>query len=158
MSTSPGRPNPAAGAVMALLAGERHGVLCTAHARHEGWPFGSIVPFALLASGDPVVLLSSIAEHTKNLLTEPRGTLFVHDTKSGGDPQALPRAALLFRARVLEGPAAEAAFDAYLARFPNARATMAHDSLVIALEVVRVRWIAGFGSMGWIDRESLGSA
>lgn len=154
MAAAPRRTNPDADAALALLRQERQGVLCTLHTRHDGWPFGSIVPYALLPTGDPVVLLSAIAEHTKNLLSDPRCCLFVHDTESEGDAQSLPRAALLCRAERLEGPAATQAAQAYAERLPAARSMAAPDSLVLALRTERVRWIAGFGSMGWLDRDA----
>ena len=44
----------------------------TLHAGLDGWPFGSIVPYAVSPSGDPVVFLSDIAEHTKNLEQDAR--------------------------------------------------------------------------------------
>lgn len=154
MAESPRRTNPDADSAMALLRSRRHGVLCTAHARHAGWPFGSIVPYAVLPGGDPVVMLSAIAEHTRNLLAEPRCCLFVHEEAPGGDVQSLPRAALLCRAERLEGDAADAAAQVFLDRFPEARASLAPDSLVLALRTEHVRWIAGFGSMGWLDRDA----
>lgn len=154
MADHPRRTNPDADSALTLLRQERHGVLCTLHTRHAGWPFGSIVPYAVLPTGDPVVLLSAIAEHTKNLLAEPRCCLFVHDTSAEGDVQALPRAALLCRAEALEGPAAAQAAQVYAERFPRARSMAAPDSLVLALRTQHVRWIAGFGSMGWLDRDA----
>jgi len=41
----------------------------------------------------------------------------------------------------------------YLARFPEAEGrAAAHDFAPFVLRVERVRWIAGFGSMGWFER------
>ncbi len=154
MAKTPHKHNPDADAARALLEERRHGVLCTAHARNDGWPFGSIVPYALLPDGDPVVLLSAIAEHSRNLAAEPRACLFVHADVPGADVQSAPRVALLVRDTLPEGPAAAAAAEVYFARFPEARATVAPDSAVHVLHVEKVRWIAGFGSMGWIERAS----
>src|SRR5262245_2751000 len=117
----PKTPPPADEArdALALVLRERHGVLSTAHAREGGWPFGSIVPYAVLPEGDPVVWLSAIAEHTRNLAAEPRCSLLVNDSTRLDDVQAAPRVALLARAEVLSGRAATAAADAYRARFPD---------------------------------------
>src|SRR5262249_7917431 len=52
METAP----DALAAVRGLLAAERHGVLCTAHARHAGWPFGSLAPYALTLRREPIFL------------------------------------------------------------------------------------------------------
>jgi putative heme iron utilization protein len=137
-----------------LVERERHGILCTAHAAEEGWPFGSIVPHAVLPSGDPVIWISDIAEHTRNLRAEPRACLFVHDTERIDDVQAAPRVALLVRASVPSGAAAQVASKAYFGRFPEAKAMeSAHGFSLYVLHVEKVRWIAGFGSMGWLSRD-----
>lgn len=140
-------------AARALLATERHGTLCTAHAAHGGWPFGSVVPYAVLANGDPVVLLAEIAEHSRNVAADPRVTLFVTDSRSADRPQAGARVALMARAEIASGADSSAAEAVYLDRFPEARGHFAsHGFSFYALRVERVRWIAGFGSMGWIER------
>jgi putative heme iron utilization protein len=143
----------------ALVARERHGVLCTAHALHDGWPFGSIVPYALTPEGDPVVLLASIAEHTKNLLADPRASLFVADSGADDDPQAGARVTLLARAEIPQDAALLVARAAWVERWPDREMdTEGHGFALHVLRVVRVRWIAGFGEMGWLDRESWSGA
>jgi putative heme iron utilization protein len=142
-----------------LLARERHGVLSTAHAKHGGWPFGSIAPYALTPEGDPVLLLSSIAEHTKNLLADPRASLLVADSAAAEDPLAGARATLLGRAMRPEGAPLLVARQAYLDRFPDVEDRLeAHDFVLHVLRVERIRWIAGFGEMGWLSREQWGGA
>jgi len=136
-----------------LLAGERHGVLCTAHARHGGWPFGSLAPFAATAQRDPVFLFSAIAEHTHNLRADARASLLVQDRRSLDQPLAGARATLMGTVEAPQGQARRDALDGYLARFPDAAAwATAHDFAPYVLRVERVRWIRGFGSMGWVER------
>lgn len=145
--------DPALADVRALFARERAAVLCSAHAGLDGWPYGSIVPYAMLPEGDPVVFLSDIAEHTKNLSVEPRATLFLADPQAHAEPQRGARHAMLVRATRPRGEAAQRAEACYFARFPDAVAMReAHGFAVWVLEVERIRWIAGFGAMGWIDR------
>jgi hypothetical protein len=136
-----------------LFDTEQSAVLCTLHASLGGWPFGSVVPYAVLPSGDAVVFLSDIAEHTKNLACDPRACLFVADPAMRERPQSGARLAMLVRARRPAGAEEATAEELYFARFPAA-ATMrgTHGFAVWILEVDRIRWIAGFGSMGWIDR------
>lgn len=139
-------------AVRALFARESHGVLCTAHALSSAWPYGSMVPFAMLDNGDAVIFVSDIAEHTRNLLADPRATLLVRDSASQ-DPQADARHAMMVRASCPDGDQAAAMEQAYFARFPGSeRMREAHGFRAWKLECERIRWIAGFGSMGWIDR------
>lgn len=139
-------------AVRRLFERERDGVLCSSSAAAAGWPYGSVVPYALLDDGDTCVFLSDIAEHTRNLQRDPRATLLVRDA-TADDPQAAPRHAMMVRARCPDGEERERLEDAYFARFPGAeRMRQAHGFRVWRLECERVRWIAGFGSMGWITR------
>lgn len=139
-------------AVRALFERERYGVLCTGNALADGWPYGSVVPFALLEDGDVAIFVSDIAEHTRNLLADGRATLLVRDGGSS-EPQADPRHAMMVRARRAAGAEAAALERAYFERFPGAeRMRDAHGFSVWRLECERIRWIGGFGSMGWIDR------
>jgi len=78
-----------------LLEAERHGVLATLSVRQAGWPFASATPFAIDAKGRPLLLLSELAEHTRNLRADPRGSLLVQDSGAREDPQAGARVTLL---------------------------------------------------------------
>ena len=151
----PAAPDPGdVSAARALVAAERHAVLSTAHAYYGGWPFGSLVPYALVGEVDPVLMLSDIAEHTKNLGADPRASLLVADPAAADQPQAGARVTILGRCAVPSGAAKKAAAEAYFARFPEARAHLgAHGFSPFVMRVERVRWIAGFGSMGWVERE-----
>lgn len=145
-------PSAAADA-RALLLREKSAVLCTLHAGLDGWPFGSVVPYAVLPGGDPVVFLSDIAEHTKNLERDPRAALFLADPAAKDRPQTGARMSVQVRARRPEGDAEAAAEAAYFARFPDAAAMRGtHGFHAWVLDVDRIRWIAGFGSMGWVSR------
>lgn len=139
--------------VRSLFERERSAVLCSAHAGLDGWPYGSVVPYAMLPCGDLVVFLSDIAEHTANLTRDARATVFLADPATRDQPQRGARHAMLVRARRPEGDAERSAETGYFARFPDAEAMRGtHGFNVWILEVERIRWIAGFGAMGWIDR------
>ena len=40
--------------------------------KHPGFPFGSLMPFALDPAGRPIFLISNMAMHTQNLKPDPR--------------------------------------------------------------------------------------
>ena len=143
--------------VRRLLEQERYGVLSTLSRKAEGWPFGSLTPFALTAAGDPLVLLSGLAEHTQNLLTDPRVSLFVQDGQALADPQAGARATLLCTACPLaEAEAQAAARTSYVERFPKATALLQMgDFQFFRLAIERVRFIGGFGAMYWLSGTEL---
>lgn len=117
----------------------------------EGYPFGSILPFALTPEGAPIVLLAGIAQHTRNLKRDPRCSLLVHEpAAAGGDPQAGWRVTLLGRMRPIE--ADEGLHARYCERVPGAEAYLeTHDFAYWRLDLERVRWIGGFGEISWIE-------
>jgi hypothetical protein len=136
-----------------LVRQQRSGVLCSAHHGRGGWPFGSVVPYALPADGDPLVFLSDVAEHTANLRGDARASLFLADPAAAATPQAGARITLLVRAVLPDGAALAAAEQCYFDRFPGAAAMrQAHGFQVWRLEVDGVRWIGGYGAMGWFSR------
>ncbi|MBS1812902.1 MAG: pyridoxamine 5'-phosphate oxidase family protein [Acidobacteria bacterium] len=133
-----------------LVEQEKQGVLSTLSRKYAGWPFGSITPYAISAAGDPLIFVSSLAEHTRNLLNDPRVSLFIQDTSTQANPQANARATLLALAKpVPEAEQADAA-QRYLTRFPEAQQNFQlGDFLLVKIEVQHVRYIGGFGEMFW---------
>lgn len=142
--------------VRQLLAQEKHGLLSTLSRKAQGWPFGSLAPFALTANGEPLLLLSQLAEHTQNLLADPRVSLFVQDAQAQANPQAGARATLLCTAEVVAESEVEAARQAYLHRFPDAASLFQMgDFRLFKLKIERIRFIRGFGEMYWLSGAEL---
>jgi len=145
-------------AARALLAAESVGVLSTLSVHRPGFPYGSVTPYALSADGAPLLLLSKLAAHTKNLAADPRASLFVGDRSAAEDPQAGARISLLGRVSpVLEGdvPGARAR---YLAAWPRAADYLGlGDYFFWRLEIEEARLIAGFGEIRWLAGTDLRS-
>jgi putative heme iron utilization protein len=136
-----------------LLRRAPAGVLSTWSQAMPGYPFGSLAPFAMTHEGWPVIYVSRLAEHTRNLVAEPRACLTVAEATLG-DPQAAGRASLLGEAR--QAPEAEhaALAERFFALFPEQREyEQLGDFGFWWIEPVRVRWIGGFGEIGWLERE-----
>ena len=53
--------------VRTLLSLASVGTLSTLSRKHPGFPFGSLMPFALDPDGRPIFLISNMAMHTQNL-------------------------------------------------------------------------------------------
>src|SRR3954469_7212426 len=106
----------------ALLAAETVGVLSTLSVHRAGYPYGSVTPYALSAGGAPLLLLSALAAHTKNLLADPRACLFVGDRTAAEDPLAGARVSLLGRAATIAPAGEPDARTRYVARHPKAEA------------------------------------
>jgi putative heme iron utilization protein len=140
----------------ALVAAERHGVLATLSARRQGWPFASAAPYATSAHGEPLLLLSELAEHTRNLRADPRASLLIQDSSAAEDPQAGARVTLLGRASVIADPDAQ---KKYVGRHPQAAAYLTlGDFRLWVLHVEEARYVNGFGEMGWLEGDRLRAA
>ena len=135
-----------------FLRAGRYGVLATHSRSLPGYPFGSITPYVLSASGEPVIYISTLAEHTRNIGADPRVSLTVFDPADAADPQAGARLTWLGEAYALTAHAADAVAARYYRFFPAARAYAGtHDFGFHALRAVRLRYIGGFGKIGWIE-------
>ncbi|HSQ04295.1 MAG TPA: pyridoxamine 5'-phosphate oxidase family protein [Burkholderiales bacterium] len=133
------------------LRSHHHAVLGTLSLALPGYPFVSIVPYVLDERAWPVVLISRLAEHTRNVAADPRVSLFSHDAK--GDVQAGARVTLMGNARMLERP--NPIQERYFRYFPQARSY--HDTLdfdFYRIEPVTLRVVAGFARVHWISREA----
>ncbi|HEX3171590.1 MAG TPA: pyridoxamine 5'-phosphate oxidase family protein, partial [Burkholderiales bacterium] len=75
----------------------RHGVLSTLSKKFAGYPFGSVVPCVTDHAARPVILISGLAEHTKNIAADARVSLLVRDADI--DPQEGARLTLIGDAR-----------------------------------------------------------
>src|SRR3989304_9694988 len=73
----------------------RIGTLSTISRKHPGYPFGSVMPYALDEIGRPVFLISSMAMHTQNLQADRRASLLVTQPGWTGDPLATGRVTLM---------------------------------------------------------------
>jgi putative heme iron utilization protein len=140
----------------ALLRSERAAVLATTSAERGGHPFGSLVPFALTREGEPLLLLSDLAQHTKNLSVDPRACLLVHDAAATAkDPRTAARAAILGRVRPVAPGDEPDARARYLARHPSARGLFGLDFALYVLAVEEAQIVGGFAAAGWVPGEDL---
>ena len=116
---------------------------------HDGAPYVSMVPFALLAELPAFVLhVSRLAAHTRDMLSEPRVSLLISASEQAGvSPLALPRITILGTARPLthDAPESPVARQAYLARFPDAAPLFSMgDFSLFLITPAEARRIAGF--------------
>src|SRR4051812_45299594 len=133
-----------------LVAQISTGTLCTLALEPEGFPYGSFVTVAF-DEGNPVFLISGLAEHTKNLERDPRASLLVAEG-GAADPLANGRVTLLGPCRRVDedGGSAQAAF---LAAHPNsAYYADFSDFAFWKLRVNAIRYIGGYGRMSWITQ------
>lgn len=119
----------------------------------EGWPFASLVLAALDHDGAPLLLISDLSEHAKNIRREPRVSLLFDGTAGYDDPLMGPRVTVLGAAGVSTEPRLRRRF---LARHPAAELYAGFaDFHLYRIAVARAHLVAGFGRIHWIAADDL---
>jgi putative heme iron utilization protein len=140
-----------------LLAAARTGTLATLTTDPPGFPFGSLVAYAVDDVGRPLLCLSDLAEHSRNLAADPRASVMASDSGTG-DPLALARVTLLGAVVELRDEVRAAALRTYRARHPDAFYAAFGDFRLYRLEVASVRYVGGFGRMSWVSADDHAAA
>jgi len=144
------RRRTAAEEARTIVAGTNLATLATLS--KDGHPWGSFVAYGTLADGSPVLCLSTLAEHGRNLPRDPRASLVVAASPGDRDPLDSGRVTLAGRAEVPEGLELEDARAAYRDAVQDASAFMDYgDFTIYVLRIERVRWVGGFGRMDSTD-------
>ncbi len=124
-----------------LVREGRSGALATLMAG-SGDPYCSLVNVASAPDGAPLLLLSKLAAHTKNILADSRVSLMLDERKEG-DPLQGARVMLMGNLAVAEDAAARAA---YLRRQPEAEMFAGFaDFAFYRMVIARAHLVAGFG-------------
>jgi putative heme iron utilization protein len=109
------------------------------------------MPYGLDGRGSPTFLISTMAMHTQNLLSDPRCSLLVTQPGTSGEPLGASRVTLMGNVSQVEGEELKDIRERYLARHENARNWADFgDFAFYRMEVVDVYFVGGFGVMGWV--------
>lgn len=133
---------------LSLLHLPAFGTLATHSHQLPGYPFATAIPYALDAAHNPVLCISALAEHTKNVLTNPRVSLSVVQP-GAEDVQDTARLTLVADAERFEPD--EALKARYLRYLPKTEDLLALDFMFFRLQPKRIRFIGGVGRMGWVE-------
>ena len=144
---APAPRSSAAEEARTLVAATNVAALATLTA--EGDPWASLVTYGALEDGSPVLCLSHLAEHGRNLAGDARASLVITQVDSPPDPLAAARVTLAGRAvRPGDPVALAAARDAHLASVAAATTYIDFSDFSLwVLRVDRVRWVGGYGRM-----------
>lgn len=119
----------------------------------SAWPYVSLVLVAADLDASPLLLISSLAEHTQNLARSPRASLLFDGTDGFDDPLTGPRATVLGELGVDNDPARMRRF---VSRHPSAALYAGFkDFALYRMKVERAHLVAGFGRIHWIDAGAL---
>jgi putative heme iron utilization protein len=127
-----------------LLRRSRQGALATLMAG-TGDPYCSLVNVASAPDGAPILLISRLAVHTKNLLADPRVSLML-DERAPGDPLEGARIMLSGRAEEADGADRDVLRQRYLNAHPSAETFVDFkDFSFFRIHPTGTHLVAGFG-------------
>jgi len=140
-------PNSPGTAVRQLLRSTDRAALGTADG--SGAPYVSLVMLAVDHRAAPLLLLSDLADHTKNFKRDPRVSLLVDGTVGMASPLAGGRATLM---GLIEPAAGAHDLARYIARHPDAAGFAGFaDFNLYTVRLERAHLVQGFGRIHWID-------
>jgi len=119
----------------------------------RGAPYVSLVLLAADCDASPLLLLSDLAQHSRNITFDPRVSLLLDGTEGHADRLDGPRLTVLGQAKAVADPRLLARFTA---RHPSSAFYAGFaDFRIYRLAVERGHLVAGFGRIEWIDGAAL---
>jgi hypothetical protein len=133
-----------------LLRREQRGTLATSLC---GAPYASLVLIAADLDASPLLLLSDLAQHSRNIAFDPRVSLLIDGTAGCRDPLTGPRLTVIGQARAVEDPRLLGRFTAH---HPTSAVYSGFaDFRLYRVAVERGHLVAGFGRIHWIEGRDL---
>jgi heme iron utilization protein len=115
----------------------------------NGAPYASLVLVTVDHDATPLLLLSDLAQHSRNIAFDPRISLLLDATEGHPDPLTGPRLTLLGQAGPTNDPRCLARF---VAHHPTSAVYAGfRDFRLYRVAVERGHLVAGFGRIDWID-------
>ncbi|MCU7937143.1 MAG: pyridoxamine 5'-phosphate oxidase family protein [Candidatus Thiodiazotropha sp. (ex Dulcina madagascariensis)] len=139
-------------AVQILLSDSFRGLLATHSAKYPGYPFGSLLPICRDTKGNPLLLISHLAQHTRNLQADPLCSLTLIEA-GNGDVQQMARLTCLAQAEPVNSTSTA---ERYFRYYPDTRRF--HKELnfhFYRLITKQFYFIGGFGSARWFDTDRI---
>lgn len=125
------------------------GTLMRPDAPDAGSPYTSLVLVACDHDSSPILLVSTLADHTKNLAVDPRVSLLFDGTLGLDEPLTGPRVSVQGRATKTED---ERLKQRFVARHPgSAMYAGFKDFAFWTVSVTRAHLVAGFGRIHWFN-------
>lgn len=121
--------------------------------RDPGAPYVSLVTLASDHDASPILLLSGLSDHTRNLSADSRAALLLEETEGLANPQTGARVTIMGHIRRIEDEAMrERCRRRFLARHPAAALYAGFgDFAFFRMEVTRAHFVGGFARAVWID-------
>ena len=141
-----------AAAARQVLASCFHAVLSTQSLELVGYPFGSVVPYVLDQTGLPLLLLSPLSQHTKNLEADSRCGLMVV-AEGEGDIQQRGRLSAVGNVTPCS---ADADVERYFRAFPHTQPYLEQLGFrFYRFTPLRFHWNGGFATARWFGTDRI---
>ncbi len=135
-----------------LLRAHRYGALSTLSKKFPGYPYGSITPYLADHDGSLLILISELAEHTKNILDNPHVSLITHDQR---DPNIQTQGRVSVLGDAAQAPDQEAIARRFLRLFPETRRFYELPGFsFFRIRPIAIRFIGGFGHIHWVNMDN----
>jgi len=135
-----------------LLRAHRYGALGTLSKRFDGHPFTSITPYLVDHDGSLLILISGLAEHTKNILGDSRVSLITHNQD---DPHIQTQGRVTVIGHAVYQQDRDQCAKRYLRYFPEAQTYFGMaDFNFYRITPLAIRYIGGFGDIHWVRTEN----
>jgi hypothetical protein len=136
-----------------LMRGAITASLATWLPKDAGTPYVSLSTVACDLDGTPLLLMSGLAEHSRNVAADARSALLFCDSRQRQDPLAGPRVTAMGR---LVQSVDRRQRRRFLARHPAAaRYADFGDFALYRLDLKAAHLVAGFGKVAWFNAETL---
>ena len=136
-----------------LLRNKEKAVLSTHSVSKEGYPFGSVTTYMTDHRGHPIIYISHLAQHTRNIKENPKLSILVSE-ENEDDINAGARLTLLGTIELLNDEEVVETSKKFYLQFPESRAYQnTYDFKFYRLRVEHVRYIGGFGQIYWLNLE-----
>ena len=138
-----------------LVRQARSAALATLAREPEGFPYVSLVTVAIDDGGRPLLLLSTLAEHTRNLLARSEASILLAEPLDAHDqPLAVGRVTMLGPCTAVPEEEKAAVRETFLAQQPSSSYYVDFkDFAFYRLEPASLRYVGGFGRMSWVSAE-----
>lgn len=134
-----------------LLHSAQEAALATHSTTLDGFPFASAVPFITDEHHRPIILISGLAEHSRNLSANPRASLMIAKALGEGE---MARVSLMGEVQPIDADPLLVA--RYLRYHPHAeRFLQLGDFKFHRFEPAKVLTVGGFAKASWLDGSRL---
>ncbi|MGB5835345.1 MAG: pyridoxamine 5'-phosphate oxidase family protein [Thiohalocapsa sp.] len=135
-----------------LWHGSYDGVLSTQSVAEPGYPFGSVIPLCLDQTARPLLLLSHLAQHSRNLAADPRCALTLFE-RPPGEIQQGRRLTCVADCHTCDDADALAR---YCRHFPNGRLYAAQLRFrLFRMEPRGFHFNGGFATARWLGKDRI---